>query len=40
MKRLSENLIKMGRDLEKSSSTFEPKRVWLRAWQIMLERHF
>lgn len=40
MKRLSEGYIKMGREMEKSSGTFDPKIVWFRAWEIMREKHY
>lgn len=40
MKRLSENYIKMAKELEKSEGTFEPENIWVRAWQIMRENHY
>lgn len=39
MKRLTENQIKMVRGIEKEEGTYEPKNIWVRAWQIMLENH-
>lgn len=40
MKKLNVEQIKMARELEKSEGIFEPKNIWLRAWQIMKENHY
>lgn len=40
MKKLNMDQIKMVRELEKSEETFEPKNIWVRAWQIMRENHY
>ncbi len=40
MKRLNENYIRMARELEKSKGTFEPKSIWFRAWELMIECHY
>ncbi len=39
MKPLTEDRVKMTRELEKAERTYEPKGIWVRAWQIMLETH-
>lgn len=40
MKKLNVEQIKMARELEKSKGTFEPKNIWVRAWQIIKENHY
>jgi len=40
MKKLSDNYIRMAKELEKSKDTFKPKCVWVRAWQIMRDNHY
>jgi hypothetical protein len=39
MKGLSKDRIRLVRDIEKQEETFEPKNIWVRAWEIMLEEH-
>ncbi len=39
MKPLTEKRISMVRELEKAEGTFDPKEIWVRAWEIMLEDH-
>ncbi len=35
MKKMSDNYIKIARELEKSEGTFQPKCIWFRAWELM-----
>jgi len=39
MKKLSNDHIRMVRDLEKSEGTFQPKKIWHRAWELMREKY-
>lgn len=40
MRKLSNDHIRMARDIEKSDGTFKPKEIWLRAWELMREKHY
>ena len=40
MNKLSSDHIRMVRDLEKSEGTFLPKKIWVRAWELMREKHY
>lgn len=39
MKPLTKKQNEMVRSMEKEGSTYNPKEIWLRAWQIMIENH-
>jgi len=40
MKKLNQNYIRMAKELEKSDSTFQPKSIWFRAWELMREQYY
>jgi len=40
MKKLSNDHIRTVKDLEKTEGTFQPREIWVRAWELMREKHY
>lgn len=38
MKPLNCTTLKIVREIEKNKETYKPKEIWVRAWEIMVER--